>query len=176
MEKTDSASARLLVLTGQRFACIKIIGRATLHSSLEFRTLLSELLGRGYVCFVFDLSECTLMDSTFLGILAGFGLKLRRDGSCAAEVTLLNPNERVLELLENLGLTELFRVAQGNFTPPEPLETRTAPSGSAASREELARACLEAHEMLMSLKPENIQRFKDVTRFLAEELGRKGQS
>jgi anti-anti-sigma regulatory factor len=175
MEKTDSPTARLLVLTGQRFACVKIIGRATLQASLDFRTLLSELLGRGYACFVFDLSECTLMDSTFLGILAGFALKLRRDGPTAADLTLLNPTERVLESLENLGLTELFRVARGSITPPEPVETRTAASAP-ASREELAKACLEAHETLMALKPENVARFKDVARFLAEELTRKRES
>lgn len=175
MEKNAASTARLLVLTGQRFACIKIIGRATLHLSVEFRTVLSELLARGYACFVFDLSECTLMDSTFLGILAGFGLKLRRDGPSATDVTLLNPNERVLELLENLGLTELFRVARGSVTPPEPLETRAA-GGAPASREELAKACLEAHETLMALKPENVARFKDVARFLAEDLERKKES
>lgn len=175
MEKTESPPARLLVLTGQRFACIKIIGRATLHVSLDFRALLAELLARGYACFVFDLSECTLMDSTFLGILAGFGLKVRRDGPAAADVTLLNPNERVLELLEHLGLTELFRVARGRITPPEPVESHAATT-TPATREELARACLEAHETLMSLKPENVARFKDVTRFLAEELSRKRES
>jgi anti-anti-sigma regulatory factor len=171
MKNTESPTARLLVLTGQRFVCIKIIGRATLHLSLEFRELLAELLARGYACFVFDLSECVLMDSTFLGILAGFGLKLRRDGP-VADATLLNPNERVLELLESLGLTELFRVAHGSITPPEPVETH-APACTPASREELARACLEAHETLMSLKPENVARFKDVARFLAEDLSRK---
>lgn len=172
MEKTDSSAGRLLVLTGQRFACVKIIGRATLSLGLDFRMLLSELLRRGYACYVFDLSECTLMDSTCLGILAGFGLRLRRDGPAAADVTLLNPNQRVLESLENLGLTELFRVAHGELLPPEPLETRAAASAP-ASREELARACLEAHETLMSLKPENVARFKDVARFLAEDLARK---
>ncbi len=32
------------------------------------------------------------------------------------------------------------------------------------------RACLEAHQTLMDINPENVTRFKDVTKFLAEDL------
>jgi hypothetical protein len=35
---------------------------------------------------------------------------------------------------------------------------------------DLQRTCLEAHERLMAANPENVARFKDVTRFLAEDL------
>ena len=37
---------------------------------------------------------------------------------------------------------------------------------------ETARACLEAHETLMSINPANIPKFKDVSRFMAEDLKR----
>ncbi|HEY5909243.1 MAG TPA: hypothetical protein VJA21_01420, partial [Verrucomicrobiae bacterium] len=70
------AGAKLLVLVGDHFACIRIIGRANFSSSIDFKTLTSELLQSGYRYFVLELSDCVLMDSTFLGVLAGFGLKL----------------------------------------------------------------------------------------------------
>jgi anti-sigma B factor antagonist len=167
----DTSPAKLLVLVGKQFACVKISGRANFNSSLDFQTLVTELQGKGFCCFVIDLSECVLMDSTFLGVLAGFGLKTRGDGddACFAAVTLLNPNPRVRELLENLGVLELFRITEGALSPPEALEERPTEPGC-SSREELTRACLEAHETLMGINPRNVARFKDVAKFLAEDL------
>jgi anti-sigma B factor antagonist len=201
----EPPSAKLLVLAGKQFACIKIIGRANFNSSLDFQTLVTELRARDYCCFVIDLTDCVLLDSTFLGVLAGFGLKLRSAASgpgaipadapdqratlsqpesrpeapaapasgqnAPARVTLLNPNPRVLELLENLGVSSLFDITQGELSLPESVET-TSHEPAQASREALTRACLEAHQTLMALNPENVARFKDVARFLAEDLAR----
>lgn len=159
------------MLAGERFACIKIAGRANCNSSIDFRTVAARLQAAGRLYFVIDLSECVLMDSTFLGVLAGFGLKMRQSGEAATGggVTLLNPNARVTELLENLGLLELFQITRGNLTATETLESYAA-APTHPSREELTRACLEAHETLMAINPENIARFKDVATFLAEDL------
>ncbi len=159
------------VLVGEKFACVRIAGRANLTSSLDFKTLVSELRRKGYGYFVIDLSQCSLMDSTFLGVLAGFGLKmggLQEEGRERA-VELFNPNSRVTELLESLGVLHLFKLTQGSLEMPEATETEVqCPSG--ASREELARACLEAHQTLMRINPENASKFKDVSQFLAKDL------
>lgn len=167
----DSSGPKLLVFVGKQFACVKLVGRANFNSSLDFRTLVTELQAKGLSCFVIDLSECSLMDSTFLGVLAGFGLKMRQPGGDTetARVTLLNPNARVTELLDNLGMSELFRITQGTLTPPEVVTACPTNTGQ-ASREDLTRACLEAHETLMAINPENVARFKDVAKFLAEDL------
>ena len=169
----EPSSTQLLVHVGRLFACVKIVGRANFNSSLDFRTLVTELHAKHYSCFVIDLSDCALMDSTFLGVLAGFGLKMRQDGgdTDAARVTLLNPNTRVTELLENLGILELFRINHGTLTPPESLQA-CSPKPGHASREDLIRACLEAHETLMAINPDNVARFKDVAKFLAEDLAK----
>jgi anti-sigma B factor antagonist len=109
----STPAAKLLVLVGEKFACVKIIGRANFSSSIDFRTLVNELLQKGYTYFVLDLSECLLMDSTFLGVLAGFGLKMsaaRKDDASPA-IEILNPNARISELLENLGVLHLFRLS-----------------------------------------------------------------
>src|SRR5512140_3407969 len=108
-------SARMSVLVGERFACVKISGRANFNSSIDFKTLLNELRAKGYNYFVLDLSECTLMDSTFLGVLSGFGLKMMspENENEARKIELLNPNSRISELLENLGVLHLFRLTQG---------------------------------------------------------------
>ena len=56
--------------------CIKIDGRADFTSSFEFiKKLMGELWQRHYNHFMFDLRDCLTMDSTFLGVLSGIGLK-----------------------------------------------------------------------------------------------------
>lgn len=165
--------AKISVLVGQRFACLKISGRANFSLSIDFRTLLNELQQRNYQYFVLDLSECILMDSTFLGVLAGFGLKMAQatKETEPRRIELLNPNPRVAELLESLGIAHLFNVTRG-AAGLDGCREEDVPACAPASKEEITRACLEAHQTLMAINPQNIARFKDVAQFLAEDLKR----
>ncbi len=81
----STPSAKMLVMVCEQFACIRIIGRANFNSSVDFKALFNELSQKGCNCIVLDLSECVLMDSTFLGVLAGFGLKLSAGNGADAE-------------------------------------------------------------------------------------------
>jgi anti-anti-sigma regulatory factor len=162
-------------MTGEKFACIRIIGRANFSSSIDFKTLINELRQTGFEYFVLELSECVLMDSTFLGVLAGFGLKLNQPDGGKPAIELLNPTPRITELLENLGVLHLFKLIQGPIaTSCEPAWEHNA---AAPSKEQVTLACLEAHHTLMEINPENVARFKDVAAFLAEDLKKlKGES
>jgi len=164
------SSANLSVLVGKNFACIKIAGRANYSSSPDFKTLLNELAQKGFRHFIIDLSECVLMDSTFLGVLAGFGLKLNPNGAPADRgIELNNASARVGELLENLGAAHLFKTTCGPLQLPADVKAST-PETTNPSHEEITRTCLEAHQTLMAMNPENVARFKDVAQFLAEDL------
>jgi len=165
--------ASISVFADEKFACIRIVGRANFTLGVEFKTLLDELQAHDCTAFVLELSECLLMDSTILGILTGFGLKQQQHHgeSQPSVVELRNPNERVAELIENLGVMSLFRITHGPVCPPDKLKP-FARSAASPSREETTRTCLEAHEKLVAANPENAAKFKDVTRFLAEDLQR----
>jgi anti-anti-sigma factor len=166
-----ASSSTLQVAVTDQVALVKISGRASFNCSVEFKTLVYELRARGYRKFILDLTECLIMDSTFLGVLAGFGLKLDESAEEKPTVTLLNLNQRILDLLENLGVAHLFQLVQG--TEPLSQKCREArQTDGARSKLETARVCLEAHEILMSINPANIPKFKDVTRFMAEDLKR----
>ena len=166
-------AANISVMAGADRAIIRIVGRANFTLGVELKTLLDELQAHHCGYFVLDLSECMLMDSTILGILTGFGLKQQqqRGEDKPSVVELRNANERVAELIENLGVMSLFKLARGPVCPPEELRTLEHQSPQ-PTREETTRACLEAHETLVTANPKNASKFKDVTRFLAEDLKR----
>jgi anti-anti-sigma regulatory factor len=169
----NAPSAKMLVLAGEKFSCIRIIGRANFTSSVDFKRLVDELYQKGWSYFVLDLSECTLMDSTFLGVLTGFGLRMNPSQNQGADgaIELLNANSRITELLENLGVLHLFKLSTGTFKTPCGIETER-PESANPTRAQVTEACLEAHRILMEVNPNNVTKFKDVTQFLAEDLKR----
>src|SRR5581483_1943139 len=166
----STPSAKLLVFVSGQLACVKIVGRANFTSSIDFKTVLNELLDKGYTCFILDLAECVLMDSTFLGVLAGFGLKLSTarngDGQNEHGIELLNPNARIAELLENLGVIHLFKIVTGPLALPAEVQAHAPVAVNEPTREEVSRNCLEAHKILMDISPSNIPKFKEVAQFL----------
>jgi anti-anti-sigma factor len=171
LEKMSMQSAKMSVFVSKEFACVKITGRANFTFGPNFKTLLDELSQKGYKRFIIDLSECLLMDSTFLGVLAGFGLKISADAAKdGGGVELLNSSTRVAELLENLGALHLFKITTGALELPRDIEPICTPDSVSPTHEQITRTCLEAHKTLMAVNPDNIARFKDVTQFLAEDL------
>lgn len=164
-------SAKILVCVAGDSVWIRVVGRANFASSVDFKTLVTELQQQGCVRFGIDLTECVLMDSTFLGVLAGFGRRINGDHDKSEHwVELLNPNTRVAELLANLGVEHIFRIVSGvPYTPPAPTEEAKS---TASDAETLAQTSLEAHRTLMEIDPANVAKFKDVTQFLAEDLQR----
>jgi anti-sigma B factor antagonist len=167
----NTPSARLSIAADGQSAWIRIAGRANCNSSVDFKATLNELLHRGCRWVVLDLSECVLMDSTFLGVLSGFGLKLSGGNGEQAQpgIALFKPSPRILELLDTLGVLHLFNTNPGPLTPPaedQPIER--APL--CPSKTEVSQASMEAHQTLMDINPANVARFKDVAQFLAESL------
>lgn len=164
--------AKLMVAVFDQTVCVKIIGRADFTLSLDLKKLVNELSLKGYTHFVFELVDCLTMDSTFLGVLSGIGLQFSKGKSVQTgePLELVNPNPRIAETLENLGVMDLFTIRNCPDLAAEKFQPLTQSSDT--TRMELARNCLEAHKTLMLLKPENVAKFKDVTQFLTDDLKR----
>jgi hypothetical protein len=82
----------------------------------------------------------------------------------------MNPNPRIAEVLENLGVAHLFKITHCPDFLPANYEAQ--PQTEEKSKVEITRTCLEAHQTLMGLKAENVLKFKDVAEFLAQDLKR----
>lgn len=156
----------LSVATRHLDAYIRITGRANFTASPDFKTLLVELSRRGYQRIVLDLAECRTMDSCFLGVTVGIGRQIVTDPS-GRKIELLNPSENVEQLIDGLGAAHLFSVQRGEL--PGGLDFSTIVA-TASDRRGLSRTSLEAHQELITLNEANAGKFKDVVRFLAEDL------
>ncbi|HAL04971.1 MAG TPA: hypothetical protein DCP58_07655 [Verrucomicrobiales bacterium] len=154
--------AQLFVADLGSSAVVRITGCANFASSVPFKKLVNGLIERGCAKFTLDLTDCKLMDSTFLGVLVGVTHKL---GQAAKGVELFNPSEQVHAMFDNLGILELFEQANSL----DQAEVSEAEISNAAKRE-LTENSLEAHRTLMDANPENEAKFKEVARFLEEDL------
>lgn len=129
------------------------------------------MIQRGYREFTVDLQMCELMDSTFMGTLAGVALRLREMGQ--GTLKAINVNERNSALLGSLGLDQLFTVEpmkrHGSEEIPAEAELHKTPvaKGDADLQKETV---LEAHEALAEISSANAVKFKDVLDFLRQEL------
>jgi len=192
--------SKILVARSGDLGFVKVVGRGSFQNSGCLKAFYLQLLKEGVTRFVIDLGSCTYLDSTFLGILLGLGLKLRESGK--GLLNILNASSRNLELLRNLGLDRLIQLSGGTLPGDPASNVKTAPiappgngKGNAAvdingvkeenleempcpvpTRAEAAPTILEAHEALMKFDPRNVPKFKDVVEFLREDLGQAAKS
>lgn len=166
-------SATLFVAPTGNAVAVRIIGRANCTVSPLFKEQAGKLRARDSKHLIIDLAQCTTMDSTFLGVLAGLALEMANGDPAptSAVIELYQPNSRVVDLLENLGIAHFFHTLE---RLPEGLGgfSEVAPGGDAGSKRRMTATSLAAHEALMRVNPENIPKFKDVTEFLAKDLTR----
>ncbi len=165
-----SLPASILVGVTGKAVCVKVKGKGSFQNSPALKEFAREMFERGHRAFLIDLEECPVMDSTFMGTLAGLALRLREVGS--GSLLVFNVNERNADLLRNLGLNNLFAVeSKADSTD----QTGAAADSTLSSESNLSRldhaACMiEAHEALVDADPENFARFKDVLEYLKQDL------
>jgi anti-anti-sigma factor len=165
-----NAAAAILVGVTSRVVHVKVEGKGSFQNSPALKEFSRKMLDRGFRNFVVDLNQCSVMDSTFMGTLAGIALRLREFGN--GRLLVRNANERNSDLLKNLGLNNLFEVepivpvgrAENNVdaSPLEPVRS--------IERSDQATCMIEAHEALVDADPENLARFKDVLEYLKQDL------
>jgi anti-anti-sigma regulatory factor len=147
---------------------VRIEGRAAFTNSGGLKDFFAEMIRQGKRRFAVDFQQCTSMDSTFLGVLAGAALELRRQNP-AGTLTLARVGERNLELIRNLGLHRLATVDAGAF-PMNFVGGAQALDTKAKTEIESARLVLEAHENLVSADADNATKFQDVLAFLRNRV------
>ena len=142
---------------------IKVVGRATFAVGPSLRKIVEDIdASADTEEVIIDLTECTGMDSTFMGILAMLALKVRKKN---LSVKLINAG-RNRKLLDGLGLGKLFNYVEEENTGGEWRKADT----SRKSREDDAQTVLDAHKVLMQENEENVKKFKKVVEMVEKEI------
>jgi len=161
-----NTNSSVLVGSQGQTVWVKVQGRGSFQNSPGLKDFVRKMIQRGNRDFVIDLGGCELMDSTFMGTLAGVALRLRDIGH--GSLRTINVNPRNASLLENLGLDHLFTVeTDTEATAPVSLKEADQPPDLAEQKE----AVLAAHEALVVADSQNAVKFKDVIDYLRQELG-----
>ena len=149
---------------------VRVEGKGNFLNSGSLKEFAKEMVNRGYREFVIDLQNCAMMDSTFMGTMAGVALRLKELGH--GHLHVVHCGDRSRELLTGLGLDQIFSIHSNGATAPECEQMEKGPLDPAAEikKKEQAKTMLEAHEALCQAAPENLSRFKDVLDYLRQDL------
>ena len=153
-----------MVSCADRIVWVRVDGNGSSTNSTALKDFAKEMIHRGAREFIVDLCNCPMMDSTFMGTLAGISLWLRELGEGC--LSLVNLNNRNAESLCSLGLNQLFNVRVSAIKKDGQALTTPLKEDSTAR----AQTILEAHEALIKMAPGNLPKFKDVIQYLKEEL------
>jgi len=149
-------------------------GRGTFQASPPIKEIVEKEMTDGRLQFVIDLQECSGMDSTFMGMMAGIGMRLRKNE--AGQLSIMGTNEKNRDSLDELGLSYLMEIEpeDGPWTHQiEEIRSRLHPLGETISggKEE---HILECHENLCDADESNAKRFKTVLEVMGSDRGNPG--
>lgn len=158
------------------FTWIRPHGKGSFVNSPALKSYCEKRMAAGDQLLVVDLADCTGMDSTFMGTLAGIAARLSTTNG--GRLHIAEPGERNLRSLEDLGLDFLM-----DIDPPaapwrgtqdtirgelQPLSQQPEPG-----RHQHARHVLEAHQTLSGISDRNARGFAGVVGTLEKELAEK---
>lgn len=171
-----TADNPILVGVFDGFSWIRCEGKGSFLNSPVVKAFGDSRIAAGEGLVVIDLGECTGMDSTFMGTLAGMAARLSAADSGVLQIA--EPGERNRRSLEDLGLDFLMEI-----DPPTALwHDRVAairaglnPPLAPGSLGQLQRArhVLEAHQNLSEMSDKNAREFGTVIGMFENEVSGK---
>lgn len=165
---TEQTQTQFLANPDSDPVAIRIEGKATFQNCGCMKDFMNKMLDAGKRRFVMDFEACTGMDSTFLGVMAGTALQLRK-AEPRGSLVVSHLNERNDELVNNLGLNRLLTIDDGRSVSRE--DTAFLQQTKETDEIAAARQVLEAHRNLVQVDGENEAKFKDVMSICELQIG-----
>lgn len=155
------------------FSWIRCEGKGSFVNSSDVKAFGDDRIAAGERRLVVDLGNCSGMDSTFMGTLAGLAARISAKSGGVMQVA--DAGERNRQSLEDLGLDFMMEI-----DPPaadwrgQMVDIRCAlkPLGKQGALPSLDRArhVLEAHKILSDVNEENAREFETVVKTLEEQI------
>ncbi|MGA0845044.1 MAG: STAS domain-containing protein [Luteolibacter sp.] len=160
----------------EHFSWIRPTGKGSFLNSPALKSYCESRIAAGEKVIVVDLADCTGMDSTFMGTLAGTASRLTAmDGG---QLQIADPGERNRRSLEDLGLDFLMEIDppaadwRGRLETIRSQLTPLDPVGE-GNRHERSLQVLEAHRTLSGVNHQNARSFREVVDTLEKEISTK---
>lgn len=162
----------MLVAIQAPAAAVIVRGRGTFKAAPALKKFGLSAMEAGCTLLLLDMRECIGMDSTFMGVVGGLAVRLRKENG--GEVAMVNLSVKNKALLTTLGLDLCVRTGGAEaeldaFLGAKDMEKLDS---TTASRNVTTQTMLDAHHDLISISPDNMAKFKDVIAYLQDEMQR----
>lgn len=171
------ASCSLWVAIDHSEVFLRVVGRASFAISPSLKQFGDAIVNHPCKRFVLDMAECESADSTFLGILAGLSMRLKK--SAGVPMIMVNLSSKIYEAVSLLGLNRIIECYPAGMCPAELQEKLQRVDQlerieiEQAEKRVAAETILEAHTDLARLDERNHSKFKDLLSLLQNDLKKK---
>lgn len=167
-----------LILVGifDGFSWIRCEGKGSFLNSPSVKAFGDERIAAGEHRLIVDLGECSGMDSTFMGTLAGMATRLSAMEGGVLQIA--EPGERNRRSLEDLGLDFLMEIdppaAVWRGRVDEIRGVLKAPQSTGALGQiQRVKHVLEAHQTLSGMNEKNAREFAGVVDLMESQVAAK---
>lgn len=170
LNKAVNDNNKILVGKFKSISWIRCEGKGSFNNSQRMKQWAEAHIDAGGNVIVVDLEECTGMDSTFMGTMAGIAMKLAKLPNGVLQV--VGANHRNKSSLEDLGLCMLLEVDPENpeWKPNMNSMRASLKEGPELSTNDSFEHVLDAHKLLCEADENNDEKFSTVLDVLEAEL------
>jgi len=156
----------------EQTAVIRVEGRGSFKVSPPMKQFIHQVLDQHSANrIVIDMEDCTGMDSTFMGVVAGLACLIKSKPEF--KFKLINLSDKNKKLLVTLGVDRVVDYTLASDSIDEQCTICGASEKLEAdftNKLDAAKTTLEAHETLVDINPENYSKFKSVLEFLEDDV------
>ena len=155
-------------------AVIRVEGRGSFKTSPPMKKFIHQIIDTHSADkILIDMADCTGMDSTFMGVVAGIACYIKSKPD--VQFRLINLSEKNQKLLVTLGVDRvvdysLSATGEETHLAAQPGEEIEIMDTSFSDKMEAAKTSLEAHATLININPENYAKFKAVVELLQDDV------
>lgn len=155
-------------------AVIRVEGRGSFKISPPMKQFIHQVIDTASADrILIEMSNCTGMDSTFMGVVAGISCYVKSKPNITFK--LINLSEKNRKLFVTLGVDRVVDYSMSTTQEEQAVVKETDDSSKTLEagtpdKLEAAKTTLEAHETLVDINPENLIKFKSVLEYLQDDV------
>ena len=157
-----------------RTAVIRVEGRGSFKISPSIKQFIHQIINTVSADrILIEMSKCSGMDSTFMGVVAGIACYIK--SKQAFSFKLINLSEKNKKLLVTLGVDRVVDYSLSASEEEQALLNQLDGSAQTLDRDmpsklDTAQTTLEAHQSLVDINPDNLNKFKSILEFLTKDV------